>query len=152
MLLDLYARRVVGWSMSDRPDLSLVLGALDMALGRRPARGLIHHTDQGVIYSARVYRETMHKHGLVTSKGSAYDNAVAESFFSNLKNELVHHRDFTTRAHARAAIFDYIEVFYNRAQRPSDARIPHARRSREAMAVCLINVSEKPGAAQPDPA
>ena len=119
VLLDLYARRVVGWSMSDRPDLRLVLGALDMALGRRPAPGLIHHTDQGVIYSARVYRETMHKHGLVPSmgsKGSAYDNAVAESFFSNLKNELVHHRDFTTREHARAAIFDYIEVFYNRAR------------------------------------
>jgi transposase InsO family protein len=119
VLLDLYARRVVGWSMSDRPDLPLVLGALRMALGRRPAPGLIHHTDRGVIYSATGYREVMQRHRLVPSmgaKGSAYDNAVAESFFSNLKNELVHHHDFASREHARAAIFDYIEVFYNRAR------------------------------------
>lgn len=119
VLLDLYARRVVGWSMSERPDLPLVLAALHMALGRRPAPGLIHHTDQGVIYSARAYREAMQRHRLIPSmggKGSAYDNAVAESFFSNLKNELIHHRDFATREHARAAIFDYIEAFYNRTR------------------------------------
>jgi putative transposase len=118
VLLDLYARRVVGWSMSGKPDLALVLGALNMALEQRqPDRGLIHHTDQGPIYAARVYRETMRSHGMqpsMSGKGNAYDNAVAESFFSNLKNELVHHCDFHSHDAARAAIFDYIEVFYNR--------------------------------------
>jgi len=121
VLLDLYARRVVGWSMSDRPDLALVLGALTMALAhRRPACGLVHHTDQGSIYAARGYRETMHAHGMrasMSAKGNAYDNAVAESFFSNLKNELVHHCDFRSRDAARAEIFEYIEVFYNRIRR-----------------------------------
>jgi transposase InsO family protein len=121
VLLDLYARRVVGWSMSARPDLALVLGALNMALTqRRPAPGLIHHTDQGVIYAARDYRQTMAEHGLRASmsrKGNARDNAVAESFFGNLKNELVHHCDFASLEAGRAAIFDYIEVFYNRTRR-----------------------------------
>jgi transposase InsO family protein len=119
VLLDLYARYVVGWSMSDRPDVTLVLGALNMALLRRPAVGLIHHTDQGAVYSAAPYRQTMLRHRLrpsMSAKGSAYDNAVAESFFSNLKNEVVHHRDFHTREQARTAIFDYIELFYNRAR------------------------------------
>jgi putative transposase len=118
VLLDLYARRVVGWSMNDRPDLVLVMGALDMALEQRqPKQGLIHHTDQGSIYAARQYRERMQAHGLLPSmsaRGDCYDNAVAESFFSNLKNELVHHCDFVSRDAARAAIFDYIELFYNR--------------------------------------
>jgi putative transposase len=121
VLLDLYARRVVGWSMNDRPDLMLALGALDMALEQRqPEQGLIHHTDQGAIYAARQYRERMQAHGLLPSmsaKGDCYDNAVAESFFSNLKNELVHHCDFVSRDAARAAIFDYIELFYNRKRR-----------------------------------
>lgn len=118
VLVDLYARRVVGWSMSGKPDLALVLGALRMALEQRqPDRRLIHHTDQGSIYAARVYRETMHAHGLrpsMSGRGNAYDNAVAESFFSNLKNELVHHCDFHSHEAARTAIFDYIELFYNR--------------------------------------
>jgi len=121
VLLDLYARRVVGWSMSGKPDQALVLGALRMALEQRqPKPGLIHHTDQGAIYAARVYRETMRAHGLrpsMSAKGNAYDNAVAESFFSNLKNELVHHCDFHSHNEARAAIFDYIELFYNRQRR-----------------------------------
>jgi putative transposase len=119
VLLDLYSRRIVGWSMGCKPDVPLVLGALNMALGRRPAPGLIHHTDQGAIYSAGAYREAMRANELRPSmggKGSAYDNAVAESFFSNLKNELVHHCDFTSREHARSAIFDYIELFYNRVR------------------------------------
>ena len=120
VLLDLYARRVVGWSMNDRPDLKLMLGALNMALQqRRPASGLIHHTDQAATYSAGLYRERMQAYGLrpsMSGKGNAYDNAVAESFFSNLKNELVHHCDFHSREAARTAIFDYIEVFYNRSR------------------------------------
>lgn len=121
VLLDLYARRVVGWSMSEKPDLPLIMGALTMAIEqRRPAHGLIHHTDQGPIYAARAYRQTMSVNGMrpsMSGKGNAYDNAVAESFFGNLKNELVHHCDFHTRDEARTAIFDYIEVFYNRIRK-----------------------------------
>lgn len=120
VLLDLFSRRVVGWAMHERPVEALVLAALEMALTqRRPPHGLIHHTDQGMLYRAGEYRQCLTRHRLRQSmgaKGSAYDNAVAESFFSSLKNELVHHRDFTTREHARAAIFDYIEVFYNRSR------------------------------------
>lgn len=118
MLLDLYSRRVVGWAMGERPEEALPLNALEMAIAqRRPAPGLIHHTDQGVIYRARRYRQRLASTGMRPSmgaKGSAYDNAVAESFFSNLKNELIHHCRFDTREAARAAIFSYIELFYNR--------------------------------------
>jgi putative transposase len=121
VLLDLYARKVVGWSMHDRPNLEVTLRALDMALAhRQPEPGLVHHTDQAPLYSAHAYRERMRAHGIVPSmsaRGDCYDNAVAESFFSNLKNELVHHCDFASREAARAAIFDYIEVFYNRQRR-----------------------------------
>ena len=121
VLLDLYARRVVGWAMHERPNLEVTLRALDMALAhRRPLPGLVHHTDQAPLYSAYKYRERMQNHGLVASmsaRGDCYDNAVAESFFSNLKNELVHHCDFASREAARVAIFDYIEVFYNRSRR-----------------------------------
>lgn len=121
VLLDLYARNVVGWSMHDRPNLEVTLRALDMALAhRRPAPGLVHHTDQAPLYSAHAYRERMRAHGMLPSmsaRGDCYDNAVAESFFSNLKNELFHHCDFASREAARAAIFDYIEVFYNRQRR-----------------------------------
>ena len=118
MLLDLYSRRVVGWAMGERPDEALPLNALEMAIAQRcPAPGLIHHTDQGVIYRSRRYRQRLESMGMRPSmgaKGSAYDNAVAESFFSNLKNELVHHCVFDNRDNARAAIFAYIELFYNR--------------------------------------
>lgn len=118
MLLDLYSRKVVGWSMSARNDEALTLGALNMALEhRRPRPGLIHHTDQGGLYRSGNYRARMQSAGILPSmgnKGSAYDNAVAESFFSNLKNELIHHCDFQTREEAKAAIFSYIEIFYNR--------------------------------------
>lgn len=118
MLLDLYSRKVVGWSMSDRNDEALTLAALDMAIAHRePSPGCIHHTDQGGLYRSRAYRARMEQIGMLPSmgnKGTAYDNAVAESFFSNLKNEVLHHCIFTTRADARAAIFSYIELFYNR--------------------------------------
>lgn len=118
VLLDLYSRRVVGWSMGDRPNEALTLGALNMAIEHRaPKPGLIHHTDQGAIYRSQRYCEQMAKAGMLPSmgsKGSAYDNAVAESFFSNLKNELIHHIDFQSRESARTAIFSYIELFYNR--------------------------------------
>ncbi len=118
VLIDLYSRRVVGWSMGDRPNEALTLGALNMAIEHRePKPGLIHHTDQGAIYRSQRYCEQMARAGILPSmgsKGSAYDNAVAESFFSNLKNELVHHSNFQNRESARTAIFSYIELFYNR--------------------------------------
>ena len=118
VLLDLFSRRVIGWAMGAQPSQALVRSALEMALHqRRPSAGLVHHTDRGAVYAARAYRdrlEAIQASPSMSGKRSAYDNAVAESFFSNLKNELVHHCDFPTRDHARAAIFDYIELYYNR--------------------------------------
>jgi putative transposase len=121
VLVDLYSRRVVGWAMSERIDQQLVLDALNMALlQRRVKPGLIHHTDQGRQYSSTAYQTVLERHGMIASmsrRGNCYDNAVAESFFSSLKNELVHHNSFQTRDEARTAIFEYIEVFYNRQRR-----------------------------------
>jgi len=118
ILLDLFGRRVVGWSMRHLLDTKLVVDALSMALGsRRPKPGLIHHTDQGRHYVIGAYTQLMKTHGMrpsMSAKGNCYDNACAESFFSSLKNELVHFHNFNTREEARAAIFKYIEIFYNR--------------------------------------
>ena len=118
VLLDLCTRKVVGWAMHHQPGQVVHVGALSMAIAhRRPARGLIHHTDRGPQYNTGAYRDLMARHGIVPSMNGRkvpQDNAVAESFFSTLKNELVHHSDFATRDQARAAIFDYIELFYNR--------------------------------------
>jgi putative transposase len=118
VLLDLYSRRVVGWAMSSKINQPLVTDALQMAIDHRmPEAGLIHHTDQGAIYASSGYRALLQTHSMIPSmsrKGDCYDNAVAESFFANLKNELTWHRTFHTRDQARSAIFDYIEVFYNR--------------------------------------
>lgn len=118
VLLDLYSRRVIGWAMSDCQNRSLITDALMMAIDyRQPRPGLIHHTDQGTLYATTAYRAILTEHGMLSSmsrKGDCYDNAVAESFFSNLKNELTWHCRFQSRDEARAAIFSYIEVFYNR--------------------------------------
>ena len=118
VVLDLYSRRVIGWAMQARADRTLATDALTMALRhRRPQPGLIHHTDQGCQYAATAYRQVLTQHGLVASmsrRGNCYDNAVAESFFSTLKNELVHDRTFLTRDEARSQVFEFIEVFYNR--------------------------------------
>lgn len=118
VLLDLYSRRIVGWAMGDKMNRCLVIDALTMAIAHRhPAPGLTHHTDQGTLYATSAYRTIMVQHGMIASmsrKGNCYDNAVAESFFSNLKNELTWHCTFQHRDEARAAIFDYIEIFYNR--------------------------------------
>jgi putative transposase len=118
VLLDLYSRQVVGWAMGERINQPLATQALAMAIAQRqPQPGLIHHTDQGMLYASRAYRAMLEAHGMVASmsrKGDCYDNAVAESFFSNLKNELTWHRNYATREEARAAIFTYIELFYNR--------------------------------------
>ncbi len=118
VILDLYSRRVIGWAMSRKPDQHVALTALQMALThRRPRPGLIHHTDQGATYTSLAYQRQLTQTGLVASmsrKGNCYDNAVVESFFSTLKNELVHDQDFWTREAAQAAVFEFIEVFYNR--------------------------------------
>ncbi len=84
---------------------------------RRPGKGLIVHTDQGQQYNAAEYKALLHRHAMVQSmsrRGNCYDNAVAESFFSTIKNDLVHHETFDTREQAKAALFEFIEVFYNR--------------------------------------
>jgi len=116
--LDLYSRRIVGWSLSSRLGRRLALDALAMAVGRRrPAAGLIHHSDRGVQYACRDFQKLLAQHGMVASmsrKGDPYDNAVAESFFRTLKVELIYQRRFRTREEARAAIVEYIELAYNR--------------------------------------
>lgn len=120
-LLDLYSRKVVGWSMSANIDRHLALGALEMAtLARSPGPGLIHHTDRGTQYASSDYRQALERHGMVASmsrKGNCWDNAVAESFFSTLKTDLA--GTYKSHADARRAIFEYIEVFYNRKRRHS---------------------------------
>jgi putative transposase len=120
ILLDLYSRQVVGWSMQTQQNTELTLAALEMALHRRkPLPGLIHHTDRGKPYANERYQAALQQHGLVASMsrlGNCYDNAPAETFFSTLKSELVHHADFKSRAEARTAIFQFIEVFYNRSR------------------------------------
>lgn len=118
VLLDLYSRKVIGWSMSDRNDKQLVANALNMALVRRePEAGLLHHTDRGAIYGSDNYRDKLIAKGIIPSmsrKGDCYDNAVAESFFSTLKNELLYGQKFTSKEQARTEIFKFVEIFYNR--------------------------------------
>ena len=120
VVMDLFSRRIVGWSMSERIDRHLVLAALDMALAeRRPPAGLVHHSDRGSQYACAEYRAALAARGLTPSmsrKGNCWDNACVESFFSTLKTESVHRTRFLTRAAARLALFDYIEVFYNRSR------------------------------------
>jgi transposase InsO family protein len=118
VILDLFSRRVVGWAMGNQRNQALSLSALHMAIQHRhPRRGLLHHSDQGSAYVGALYQSELVRRGVTVSmsrKGNCYDNAVVESFFSNLKNELTHHKGFATREQARSAIFDYIEIFYNR--------------------------------------
>ncbi len=123
VVMDLFSRRGVGWSMSQQIDRYLVLNALDMALqGRQPPRGLLHHSDRGSQYASTDYQQALATRGIQCSmsrKGNCWDNAVVESFFSSLKLELVYTTDFATREQARVALFDHIEVFYNRQRRHS---------------------------------
>ena len=121
-MLDVYSRRVVGWSMREDMTAALVMEALRMALRRRPGRGLIHHSDHGVQYSCEDFRRLCAAHGVNISMGSAgdaYDNAMAESFFATIKCELIHRRQFATPTEARNEIFGYIEGWYNRRRRHS---------------------------------
>ena len=122
-VLDLGSRRCVGWAMRDTLEVDLPLSALQMAREtRRPAPGLIHHSDRGSQYTSGAYQDALAAHGMVASmsrKGDCYDNAVAESFFSTLEFELVMRHDWHTKAEARRAIFRYIETWYNPKRRHS---------------------------------
>ena len=126
VIIDLYSRAVIGWAMSRRMKTALVTDALKMALMRRKVRSpLLLHSDQGSQYAAADYREMLASNDIECSmsrKGNCWDNAVAESFFHTLKTELVHHEDYRSRAEAKASIFEYIEVFYNRQRRHSTIR------------------------------
>jgi putative transposase len=116
-ILDVHSRRVVGWAMEHHLRAELVVDALQMAVWRRkPAPGLVHHSDQGVQYTALSFGERLREVGIKPSMGrtgTALDNAMAESFISTLKAELVSHLEFPTRQAARTAIFEYLETFYN---------------------------------------
>jgi transposase InsO family protein len=122
-VLDLYSRKIVGWAMCDHLRADLPLAALRMAISaQRPAAGLIHHSDRGVQYASAEYRKVIQHAGFQASmsrKGDCYDNAPRDSFFHTLKTELVHHRQYATRAEATRDIFAYIEGFYNRTRRHS---------------------------------
>lgn len=123
VVLDLYSRAVIGWAMGPRLTASLATDALTMALWRRkPAGGLLHHSDRGVQYAAADYQRLLGEHGIACSmsrKGNCWDNAVVESFFRTLKVERVYHRRYLTREEAKQDVFQWIEVFYNRQRRHS---------------------------------
>lgn len=123
MVIDLFSRRVIGWSMSDDLKAAGVAEALSMALTRRrPGKQLLHHSDRGVQYACQLYRAVLASHGIACSMsrpGNCYDNAVVESFFGTLKTELVHRTRYATRAAARSSVFEWIECWYNRRRRHS---------------------------------
>ena len=123
VVIDLFNRMVVGWSMGNRITQKLATSALTMALWKRkPGRGLLHHSDRGSQYTSHAYRKLLDAHGMICSMsrvGDCWDNAVAESFFHTLKAELVYHEDYATRDQAKSDIFEWIEVFYNRQRRHS---------------------------------
>jgi putative transposase len=123
---DLYSRMIVGWSMDSTMTSRLVVDALEMAVARRlPAAdlaGLVAHSDRGSQYASEHYQRLLEAEGITCSmsrRGDCWDNAPMESFFATLKKELVHHEDYETRDEAKASIFDYIEIFYNRQRRHS---------------------------------
>lgn len=118
VVIDLYSRKVVGWSMNKRMTKNLVIKALEMAVkNRKPSKGLIFHSDRGSQYASHDFQKTLWKYGIRSSmsrKGDCWDNAVAESFFSTIKTELIFHNRYKNRNQAKRDIFEYIEVFYNR--------------------------------------
>jgi transposase InsO family protein len=116
-ILDLFSRTVVGWALDTTLSTDLAMRALQSAVERRRPERLMHHSDRGCQYTSEAYRSALRDAGIEVSmsrKGNCWDNAVAESFFSTLKNELIHRRHWSTRLELQAAVFDYIEVFYNR--------------------------------------
>jgi transposase InsO family protein len=120
---DLFSRKIVGWSMSDRIDSRLVVDALEMAIRRElPGEGLVAHSDRGVQYASEHYQNLLRRHDVTCSmsrKANCWDNAPMESFFATLKKELVHRHRYQTRDEARRSLFEYIEIFYNRVRRHS---------------------------------
>jgi len=120
-ILDLCSRKIVGWSLWERLTRQLVIDAFNQAAGRRGSiNGLIFHSDRGSQYASKDFRKLLNKHECLSSmsgKGNCFDNAVAESFFSTFKKELVYGRTYQTRREAVSSIFEYIEVFYNRLRR-----------------------------------
>jgi putative transposase len=117
-VMDLCSRKIVGWSMADHMETSLVSDALRMAIaGRHPGADLLHHSDRGSQYASDDYMHLLWTHGMEVSMsgvGQCWDNAPIESFWSTLKTELVHHERYATREQARGSVFEYVEVFYNR--------------------------------------
>jgi transposase InsO family protein len=144
VILDLYSRRVVGWAMSDQIDEPLVLSALHMALQtRRPEPGLIHHSDRGSQYCSTGYLAVLQAHGIVRSmsrKADCFDNAVSESFFGTLKQELLYRRQLDTRAQTQTAIFEYLEAYFNPKRRHSTLGFlsPIEFERRERLAVSTV--------------
>jgi transposase InsO family protein len=122
-VMDLHSRRIIGWGMSNRVDRELTLDALLMALGRRrPAAGLLHHSDRGSQYACYDYQKLLGSRGMTCSmsrKGDPYDNAAMESFFRTLKVELVYRDRFRYREEAKGVLVEYIELFYNQQRRHS---------------------------------
>jgi putative transposase len=123
VVLDLFNREVVGWSIKANMTTDLVIDALTMAWFRRkPAPGAMHHSDRGSQYASHAFQEKLTEYGMTCSmsrKGNCWDNAPTESFFNSLKNERVHERRYATRVEATADLFEYVEVFYNRSRRHS---------------------------------
>jgi len=119
-VIDLYSRKVVGWSMDDTMKVSLVNDALNMAISHRhPPKGLLWHTDRGSQYASYSHKDLLQKYGIIQSmsrKGNCWDNAVAESFFKTLKSDLVYQTYFYTKNQAKRKIFEYIEFHYNRVR------------------------------------
>jgi putative transposase len=117
VFIDLYSRSVVGWSMATHMETSLVSDAFLMGVGRRGRAPIVEHSDRGSQYASQDFRKLLDQHGTIQSmsrKGNCWDNAVAESFFGALKSELIYRNCFETRIQATMAIFDYIEIFYNK--------------------------------------
>jgi len=123
VVLDLYSRRVVGWAIADHMRTELVLDALTMAIDqRRPGRGVVHHSDRGSQFASHAYRGLLDEHGFIASmsrKGDCWDNAVVESCFGTLKEELIYRHPWPSRSKAKAAINEYIACFYNCRRRHS---------------------------------
>lgn len=123
IILDLYSRKIVGWSMDKSMKTELVIKALNMALiNRNPKKGLIFHSDRGVQYTSELFKEELKKNRIIQSmsrKGNCWDNACSESFFHTLKTELVKHKSYDSRRNAELSIFEYIEIFYNRNRKHS---------------------------------
>jgi transposase InsO family protein len=123
VMLDLYSRAVVGWSMSDSCDETLADNALNMAVSRRrPKAGILHQSDRGCQYTSQAYQTRLEQVGAVVSmscKGNCWDNAAMESFFGSLKEECVGNQVYTSHEQARQALFEYLEIYYNRQRRHS---------------------------------